>query len=150
MLELEHEDANTIASLFHVVSDLERIGDHAMNIAEEKEKYIRDQNKFSNDAFDEIKDIADETRKNIIAAIDMIKDNECDMNKLIAIEEREMNIDTKTELYKNNHIMRLNREECDVYAGIIFTKILTDLERIADHANNIAKSNKYKKMINSI
>lgn len=145
MLELENEDANTIGSLFHVVSDFERIGDHSKNIIEQQDECIREIRKFSDKASEELEDISNEIRNNLQLAIEMFEDKEFDIEKMRKIKETEDRIDQKAELYKNNHIIRLNREECNVYSGVAFTKILTDLERIGDHANNIAKSNRYKK-----
>lgn len=132
------EDARMIGGLFHVVNDIERIGDHAENVADSaktrKEKGLT----FSQDAQREMGEILDMVNTLIRYAIEMFKTNS--EEHLLDIKKLEDSIDNKEREYQQNHVDRLTRDECDAETGMLFSDIISGLERVGDHATNIAFS----------
>ncbi|MEG1560456.1 MAG: Na/Pi cotransporter family protein [Clostridia bacterium] len=136
-MELTKADAKHVSSLFHILSDIERIGDHAENIAEYTMQTNQRHVQFSRAAKDELKALANGVYKIIDDTYAFYKgDSGIGMDEIYKLEE---NIDESTERYTNNHIARMNSKECAPDTGAIFVEVLTDLERIADHALNIAQ-----------
>ncbi len=136
-MELSPQDAKYVSSLFHIISDIERIGDHAENIAD----YARQRNEgrahFTEDAKAELREISDMVYKIMDLAYDYFKSPEG--KSFEPINSLEQAIDDKRDELEANHIKRLNRNECEPNSGMIFVEIVTDLERISDHALNIAQ-----------
>ena len=130
------EDLMSIGGLFHVVNDIERIGDHATNIVEaaqiKKEKNIV----FSKDAMKELTDMMDAVNENIHLCIDMFATkSEENIGKIEEIEDK---VDKMEREIQDSHIQRMTRGECSPESGIIFNDIVVGLERVCDHATNIA------------
>ena len=129
------EDLKSIGGLFHVVNDIERIGDHATNIVEaaqtKKERGIT----FSKAAMKELTGMVDAVNQNIQLSLDMFMTRNDDHLK--QIEEIEDRVD---QMEQDSHIVRMTKGECSPEAGIIFNDIITGLERVCDHATNIAFS----------
>ncbi len=134
--ELVANDSLLIADLFHVVTDLERISDHAENIVEYAEVRI-EQNV-------EITDIANSElvamRNNVTEALEkaIIAFEHADRSAAEEVIEIEKMVDKQELEYKDNHIMRLTKGQCSPKASMIFTDLITNLERVADHSTNIA------------
>ncbi len=136
--QLPLADAARIGSLFHVVIDIERIGDHAVNILESAEKK-RDSNiKFTDEGHDEMIDIFAYVTNIYDAAIKMFATS--DQSLLGEIDYMESMIDQKQIEYQEGHVRRMSMGRCSIEAGLIFTDLLIGLERIGDHAENIAYS----------
>ncbi|MCR4655731.1 MAG: Na/Pi cotransporter family protein [Lachnospiraceae bacterium] len=135
-LNLPVDDANSIGSLFHVVNDIERIGDHAENVADaavaRKEKKID----FSRDAQREMGEMLDMVNRIIQYSIEMFAEGSED--RLKDVGELENAIDEKEKELQQAHIDRLTRNECTPEAGMLYSDIISGLERVADHATNIA------------
>ena len=130
--------------LFHVVNDLERISDHAENIAEIDKLAVDGDTKFSDVAKSEIDEIAALLLKNIDSSIEYINTKNHDLYDEIEKTEEEVNMLVKQ--YRNEHMRRLGDGVCTVDSGILFLDLLTNFERISDHCSNIAeKFNSLKK-----
>lgn len=139
-LAIEDADREKIGKYYHVVSDMERIGDHAENICEIASMQIEKNETFSDKAAEEI----NELKELVVSVIDnslKIFDGESREREMFDIVgDTEQQIDDKTELFKDRHIERLRNGECDATVGTLFMELLTNLERIADHSTNIAFS----------
>ena len=130
------EDLKQIGALFHVANDIERIGDHAENVADAAVMRKENGAVISKQAQKELGEMLDMVNTNIQYAIDMFsKGDETHMKDIIDLEEK---IDAKEKELQQNHIDRLTRGECTPEAGMIFSDIVSGLERVGDHANNIA------------
>lgn len=139
-LPLEDHDLLKIGSYYHIVSDIERIGDHAENICEIASRIIENNEAFSEKAIEEIKDLSALVESVITDSFDLFFERSDDPLLLERISNNEQDIDDKTEQYKDNHIERLSKGECNATIGTLFMELLTNLERIADHSTNIAFS----------
>ncbi|MEG0978690.1 MAG: Na/Pi cotransporter family protein [Oscillospiraceae bacterium] len=136
-LELNDRDILKVAAFMRVIGDIERIGDHAENILEYSQ--IRDDNKlkFSSNAFDEINTMMDKVKVIIEESMQMFLKDEQDDELKSKIYAEEQEVDDLTDEYRNRHIKRLSNGECSPQSSMIFADLLTDLERVADHAINI-------------
>jgi len=137
---LSKSDAEKVGKMFKVLSDIERIGDHSENIAEYS-IIMKDRNlKFSDVAIEELELLSRLTLEITTKALDVYRRE--DEVKLAQIKSLEKEIDALSVEFTENHIERLKTEMCEPKSGVIFTDIIIDLERSADHANNMSKKNK--------
>lgn len=135
--ELSEEKLNIVTSMFHVVNDIERIGDHAENIADLTFEKIQKQVTFSKQSIDEIKSMYKETINALDKSLESFKNNDKDTaQEVIWIEEQ---IDICDKNFRESNINRLNKRICSPEASTIFLEILSNLERIGDHSTNIAE-----------
>ncbi|MCI5481589.1 MAG: Na/Pi cotransporter family protein [Lachnospiraceae bacterium] len=132
------DDAKSIGGLFHVVNDIERIGDHAENMADAAKMRMEDNVSFSKPAQREMGEMLDMVLTILSYSIDMFSHN--NREHLEEILELENNIDDMEKKLQQSHVERLTRNECTPEAGMIFSDIVSGLERVADHATNIAFS----------
>jgi len=143
MLELRSmyfsdEALRRISMLAITKTDIERISDYAENIAEFAEEMHSKRSRMSDDAVEEIRHMAEDARDIVVLALDIFSSE--DYSKLYQLDKLEASIDLqKTELV-NHHVDRLMEGSCEPLAGIIFTNVVTELERIGDHAENVAYS----------
>lgn len=130
------EDLKSIGALFHVVNDIERIGDHAENVADAARQRKESGVAFSKEAQKEMGEMLDMVNKLIQYAMEMFyKGDETHMQDVIDLEDA---VDAKEKTLQKFHIQRLTRGECTPEAGMIFSDIVSGLERVADHATNVA------------
>lgn len=132
------DDRKALASLFHVVNDIERIGDHAENVADFAKQMIEDKLQFSEEAVDEIQQVSVVVQKLLTYSIEMFEKRS--RKHLDEILEFENSVDTMEHQFQQNHVVRLTKNECDAETGMIFSDLLSNLERVADHGTNIAFS----------
>jgi phosphate:Na+ symporter len=143
-VELEKKDRNMIGSLHHVINDIERIGDHAENIMEFSAPYIEDKNMFSEIALNEFREITSDVENVVGTALGAFAKQVYDRKELDLIMDKEEEVDDKVKRFVDNHINRLNEGKCTPTSGMLFVNMLSDLERVSDHAANIAQSLNYK------
>lgn len=132
------EDLKSIGGLFHVVNDIERIGDHAENVADNAAKRKEENISISKVAQKELGEMLDMVNTIIHYSVDMFAHGT--VEHLKDIQELENKIDKKERELQQNHVDRLTRNECTPAAGMLFSDIVSGLERVADHATNIAFS----------
>ncbi|MDY6401944.1 MAG: Na/Pi cotransporter family protein [Synergistales bacterium] len=114
--------------------DLERIGDRAENLIERCD--VMD-NYLSADAIEEFRDMFETTKLALDTSLESME-NENPVQAWLVIQEIEKKVDDQERRYRQAHIDRLNRGECDPEKGVNFITLLSNLERISDHSNNIA------------
>jgi phosphate:Na+ symporter len=134
--DISPEQRKIVEGLFGTVSDLERIGDHCDNIAEISVYKIDNNISFSGSANEEITYMYERVGKSYLQALQAIKSGDVELAR--SIIEREGEIDELEKSLRKKHIERLNEGKCGPSAGIVFLDIISNLERIADHASNIA------------
>lgn len=133
LLEEQH---NEITRVMNIVNDLERIGDHADNIAELALIAIDDNLGLTEDAKMELEDIFATSLKALSKAIDSYKEDDYKLAKEVLLLEENVNIQERQ--YRNNHIERVNNGLCKPSAGVIYLDVLSNLERVSDHSANIS------------
>ena len=131
-------DRKKLGALFHVVSDIERVGDHAENIAEDDEKLIDMKEDINGMAGNEIRRMQEMTVKILHLSMDMF--NLEDDSHLQEILDLENAIDAKERELQDLHVKCLTTGECSAQVGMMFSDLASNLERVADHATNIAFS----------
>ena len=137
MLQLSDRDNETVTSLLNTVSDMERVGDHAENIAELAEEMGEEGISFSPMAMEELQEMVSATLSsydNAILALEMD-----DISFAVKTASLEDKVDDLEKKLRAGHIDRLSNAECNVNAGIHFLELLSNLERVSDHAMNIAQ-----------
>ena len=134
---LSEEDRETVDALFNTVNDIERIGDHAENLAEIAQSAIDGQVSFSEQGQNEISDMYNKVVSAYTYALEAMVTSDVHLAcKVIKMEEQ---VDIMEESCRVNHMRRLNNNLCSIDNGIIYLEILSNLERISDHAANIAE-----------
>nr|WP_304968409.1 Na/Pi cotransporter family protein [uncultured Acetatifactor sp.] len=130
------EDLKSLGALFHVVNDIERIGDHAENVADAARQRRETGLTISREAQKELGELLDMVIRLIRYSIDMFaRSDESHMQDVIALED---SVDIKEKEMQRAHVERLTKGECTPEAGMMFSDIASGLERVADHATNIA------------
>ncbi len=132
------EDRKNIGALFHVVNDIERIGDHAENVADAAVQRKKTGVTFSKSAQREMGEMLDMVNTLVRFSVEMFSSGEEEhLEDILHLEDA---IDEKERELQRFHVERLTRNECTPEAGMIFSDIISGLERVADHATNIAFS----------
>ena len=130
------DDAKSIGGLFHVVNDIERIGDHAENVADAAQQRMKDNVSFSKEAQHELAEMMDLVNKILHYSLDTFSHNNREhVQEILQIEDQ---VDKMEKRLQQAHVDRLTRNECTPAAGMIYSDIASGLERVADHATNIA------------
>lgn len=123
--------------LLHIVNDIERVGDHADNIAEISQFMEDKKVVFTEDASKELDVIFELASNNFYDSITALKTSDFELAATIAEREKEINILEQNA--RNSHMARLHSGSCSVEAGIYFLDIISNLERISDHSINITE-----------
>lgn len=132
---LPEENAKLVSQAYHTINDIERIGDHAENIVELAIQKYENNITLSYDGDKEVRQLFEVTLRSITIAIESFKSNEISDDEVEKVEEE---IDSLEKQFRENNINRLSAKTCLADAGIMFFDLLSNLERIGDHANNIA------------
>ena len=135
-LKISAEDSAEAAMLLKAIGDLERVGDHALNIVESAEELVQKEASFS--------DIAKKELSVLLGAVDEIVEMSFsaflnnDLTLAFQVEPLEQIIDDLKEQLRLHHILRLQQGNCSIETGFIWSDLLTALERVGDHCSNIA------------
>ncbi|MBR0483997.1 MAG: Na/Pi cotransporter family protein [Oscillospiraceae bacterium] len=134
--DLTEVDNNTISELLHLISDFERIGDHAINIVEITEEMRKNEQVFSETARADFTTLSAALAEIIeITMKAFVQDN---LKEALRVEPLEEVIDNLTITIRNKHIERLKKAECSPELGIPLSDLLINCERVSDHCSNIA------------
>lgn len=132
------EDANMIAAYFHVVSDIERIGDHAESIVELIPQLVENGIRMSEESVAELRGMMKLIDCILVESLHMFMTG--DTAHMEEISDLENMIDHMERSLQARHISRLNEGRCSALAGVYFSDVVSGLERVGDHAINIAFS----------
>ena len=134
--DLTEADGNEANKLLHVIGDIERISDHAVNIVESAEEIHDKKLTFSDEATGELNTMVAAIDEILELSLNALKNN--DLSLAAKVEPLEQVVDQLRDTLKYNHVSRLSAGHCTIELGFVFGDILTNLERIADHCSNIA------------
>ena len=135
-LSLTEKQKKVVNNLFYSVSDIERIGDHAENLAEQVQYMVEHGLQFSTTGANDLKSISDSVLKSFQYAIDARQNG--NMEAVRKVSQYEDDVDSQEEELREKHIERLSAGECKASAGVVFLDIISNLERVSDHAYNLA------------
>lgn len=133
---LSLDDSHEISNLLHSIGDFERMSDHAVNIAEVAEEVHTKKATFSVNAQKEIQVIAAAVTEILTLTTDAFIKEDLEIAK--QVEPLEQLIDRLRTKMKNRHVQRVRQNECSIETGFIFSDLLTNFERVADHCSNVA------------
>ena len=136
-LQISDQEHENVARLLQVVSDIERVGDYCENISEFAETMADKKLSFSETGAQELKEMIDVCADSYEYAIQAFMEN--DKEKALKVIEKERKADELELKLRTKHIKRLTNQECNTEAGIVFLDTVICLERISDHARNIAE-----------
>lgn len=132
------EQSRRVINFMHIVNDVERIGDHAVNIAELAEARVNEGLELSEAAVQDLEHMFREVMKMCRGVEEALEqDNIRQAQEIVGLDDV---VDDLEKRYRANHIERLNLGVCDTEIGVLFLDALSNLERVADHATNIAEA----------
>ncbi len=135
-MDIPIADAKMVGGLFHVANDIERIGDHAENFADSAKMRIERHIDFSDKAVKQLQEMMDLVAKTLEYSFDMFANRSQEhMAEVIVLEDE---VDEREKKLQKAHVKRLTKGKCNPEAGMIFSDTISGLERVADHATNIA------------
>ena len=134
--ETNAQDSATVSACFKITSNIERIGDHAMNICGYSEILKKKDVHFSEEARDEIIQMRDVCQEALDALGKAVADPVSWLTQVSALEQK---MDDMTSAFRQNQLERMRRGVCSDEGCILFSEMLTDFERIGDHVLNIAQ-----------
>ena len=137
-LDLDDKDAHLAGRLFHIVNDFERVGDHSMNVLDAAEMKEQEGVKFTAKVMDELESLAGTVSAQLDDALAIFRMQNDDEMRLAKVEAVEEEIDRTTEALRQHHVERLKNKKCSAKNGMLYLEMLTNLERVGDHAENIA------------
>lgn len=136
-LDITDSDSDYIARVFHAINDIERVGDHAINLAEAAQHNIGEGLKFSDPAREELNQLCGSVVTLLERSMAAFDNQSLSDNEAKELSDLEEHIDDLTLECQDSHIFRLNRKECNTEAGMLYLNTITDFERVGDHAINI-------------
>lgn len=135
---LSLEDSHQVSMLLHMIGDLERIGDHAVNMLGAAQEVHDKKIVFSEDAHSELMVITAALGEILQITCDAIETGSTQMAE--KVEPLEQVIDSLRYKMKERHVARLQKGECTIDVGFVFSDMLTNIERVSDHCSNLAVS----------
>ncbi|QUH24635.1 Na/Pi cotransporter family protein [Serpentinicella alkaliphila] len=129
------QDREVVDGLFSTINDIERVGDHAENVAELAEYMLENDLAFTEDAVEELKHISGIVMEAYTDSLTVLTSYNYDLARKVTAMEEE--VDVLERRLRASHIERLNTNKCVPSSGVIFLDLISNLERIADHASNI-------------
>ena len=136
-LQISEREHQTVARLLQVLSDIERVSDYCENISEFAETLLEKKTSFSDVAKVQLDEMLKDSVDSYIYALEAFEEQSSE--KAMTVIEKETKIDSLEIELRGKHIRRLSKNECNTEAGIVFLDTLVCLERISDHARNIAE-----------
>jgi len=133
--DLDERDSAEVTKLLHIIGDLERISDHAVNIVESAEEMKEKKLSFSGDATRELAIMRAAIDEILVHTERAFLDD--DVTRAVEIEPLEQVVDDLRDTIKINHVRRLQKNECTIEHGFILSDLLTNFERVSDHCSNI-------------
>lgn len=130
-------DSTLHSSIVNIVRDIERIGDHFENVLELNEYKLTNKVIITEDAMQDLNEMLDLTISTVSQALEAFEKMDDELANAVMAKENE--IDNMEKVYRKNHILRLNKGICNGTAGIVFVDMISNLERIGDHASNVAQ-----------
>lgn len=134
--DLSVKDSQLVATLLHIIGDFERISDHARNLADNAKELQDKHIVFSESASGELKVITDAVKEVLDLAVDAFKNQS--IETALKVEPLEEVVDRLRTRLRNRHIKRLQKGNCTIEMGFVYSDLLTNLERVSDHCSNIA------------
>lgn len=135
-LSLSEKQKKMVTNLFYSISDIERVGDHAENLAEQAEYKQSHNLEFTETGISDLKEISSSVIKAFTYAIDARQFG--NMDSVRKVSQYEDEVDNLEEEMREKHIQRLSSGQCEPSSGVVFLDVLSNLERISDHAYNLA------------
>jgi phosphate:Na+ symporter len=133
---MPERDSREVTMLMHMIGDLERISDHAVNVVESAEELKDKSLSFSNAATVELKSMRGAIEEIVNLTESALVEN--DLDKAALVEPLEQVVDDLKDYIKRQHIIRVQKNQCSIEQGFILSDLLTNLERVSDHCSNIA------------
>ncbi|AKL94136.1 Na/Pi-cotransporter II-like protein [Clostridium aceticum] len=134
--DISLDNRDTVSGLFNTINDIERVGDHAENIAELAQYKMDNQLAFSDKALEELDKIAGLALRAYSNSLTALRN--LDASLAMKVIENEGQVDFMEKNLRASHIERLNSQQCVPTSGVIYLDVLSNLERVADHSSNIA------------
>lgn len=136
--QLSDEVSIELPVLLHTVNDLERIGDHAVNVVEIAERKIEKKLSFSDLALAEIGQLRHEAEQMFDYVIEALEKNDIEVAKLALVKEN--NINQMQMDFRRSHVQRMSEGTCSAETGLVFIDLVDNVEKIGDHLTNIAQA----------
>lgn len=135
--ELSDQMSTELPVWLHTINDLERVGDHAVNIVEVAERKIERKLSFSESAVAEAGQLKEEAEQMCDCIIKALEENDIEAAKSALINEEHLN---KMQIdFRRSHVQRMSEGVCSPEAGLIFIDLVDNVEKVGDHLNNIAQ-----------
>ena len=136
LMELSRDQNAEVSKILHTLSDFERVGDHAMNLAETAREIHEKKIRFSEEGQRELSVLLEAVYEILRLSFNAFSAN--DLSQAYRVEPLEERIDELCDEMKLHHVERLQTGECSIELGFVYNDLLTNLERVGDHCSNVA------------